>query len=323
MSGGHTHSINDAATKLVSELVHHAHALRVSPSRGERGEQLIDAGAEVAGGIEAGVRIAEICMGGLGHVDIAPDYSSMHWPWRLAVRSSQPAIACLGSQYAGWSLSHGEGKSAYYAMGSGPARALAQKEEIFRDIHFRDTSRHATIVLETDKPPPAEIIDKLTQDCHVNAEQLNVIYAPTQSLAGTVQVVARVLEVALHKAHALKFSLPDIVDGLASAPLCPPHPDFVTAMGRTNDAIIYGGQVQLFVKGPASAARQLAEELPSQASRDYGKPFAQVFRDFKGDFYAIDPMLFSPAAVMITALENGETYRSGAINPDLLDASFA
>lgn len=323
MSGGHTHSINDAAAKLVNELVHHAQALRISPSRGKQGEQLIDAGAQAAGGIEAGLRIAEICMGGLGHIHMTPDHSSKNWPWRIVVRSSQPVIACLGSQYAGWSLSHGEGKSAYYAMGSGPARALAQKEEIFHELHFRDVSKHATIVLETDKPPPSEIIDKLTHDCHVKADQLNVIYAPTQSLAGAAQVVARVLEVALHKAHTLKFPLHDIADGLASAPLCPPHPDFVTAMGRTNDAIIYGGQVQLFVKGSATAAQKLAEELPSKTSRDYGKPFAQVFRDFKGDFYAIDPMLFSPAAVMVTSLETGETHRGGATNPDLLDASFA
>lgn len=322
MSGSLGYSVNDAAAKLVGELVHQASALRVSVSRGKQGEQLIDAGSQVAGGIEAGLRIAEICMGGLGHIHIAPDHSSLNWPWRVVVRSSQPVIACLGSQYAGWSLAHGEGKSAYYAMGSGPARALAQKEEIFHDIHFRDVSKHATIVLETDTPPPAEIIDKLVHDCHVKADQLNVIYAPTQSLAGAVQVVGRVLEVALHKAHALKFPMQDIVDGLASAPLCPPHPDFVTAMGRTNDAIIYGGQVQLFVKGPATAARKLAEELPSRTSRDYGKPFAQVFRDFKGDFYAIDPMLFSPAAVMVTSLENGETHRGGAINPELLDASF-
>ena len=47
------------------------------------------------------------------------------------------------------------------------------------------------------------------------------------------------------------FPLERIVDGMGAAPLAPPHPDFVTAMGRTNDAIIYGGQVHLFVTGPA------------------------------------------------------------------------
>jgi methenyltetrahydromethanopterin cyclohydrolase len=132
-----------------------------------------------------------------------------------------------------------------------------------------------------------------------------------------------VLEVALHKAHELRFPLDHIVEGLGAAPLCPPHPDFVTAIGRTNDAIIYAGQVQLFVTGSAADAQTLAEQLPSQGSRDYGRPFAEIFRRFKGDFYAIDPHLFSPAEVIVTAIETGQSFRHGAINATLLDASFS
>jgi methenyltetrahydromethanopterin cyclohydrolase len=80
--------------------------------------------------------------------------------------------------------------------------------------------------------------------------------------------------------------------------------------------------VQLFVTGPANDARELAERLPASGSRDYGKPFAETFRAFKGDFYAIDPMLFSPAEVIVTAVESGESYRAGRLDPGLLDASF-
>jgi len=134
--------------------------------------------------------------------------------------------------------------------------------------------------------------------------------------------VARVLEVALHKSHELKFPLDRIVEGMGAAPLSPPHPDFVTAMGRTNDAIIYGGRVQLFVAGPAADARDLAQQLPSRRSRDYGRPFAEIFASFDRDFYAIDPMLFAPAAVIVTALESGESFHAGDIDLDLLDAAF-
>ena len=160
-------------------------------------------------------------------------------------------------------------------------------------------------------------------DCGVAPSSLTVIYAPTQSLAGATQVVARVLEVALHKAHELKFPLERIVDGMGAAPLSPPHPDFVAAMGRTNDAIIYGGRAHLYVTGPAKDAKGLAEALPSRASRDFGSPFAEVFRRYKGDFYAIDPMLFSPAEVIVTAVESGESFHAGAVDHKLLDASFA
>jgi methenyltetrahydromethanopterin cyclohydrolase len=77
------------------------------------------------------------------------------------------------------------------------------------------------------------------------------------------------------------------------------------------------------VTGPAGEARALADKLPSRASRDYGRPFAEIFKAVSGDFYAIDPMLFSPAKVIVTALETGESFQSGDIDLDLLDASFA
>jgi methenyltetrahydromethanopterin cyclohydrolase len=127
----------------------------------------------------------------------------------------------------------------------------------------------------------------------------------------------------LHKAHERRFPRERIVDGMGAAPLSPPHPDFVIAMGRTNDAIIYGGRAQLFVTGPAADAKALAEALPSCASRDFGAPFAEIFKRFKGDFYAIDPKLFSPAEVIVTAIESGASFHSGALHFELLDASFA
>ncbi len=315
-------SVNRRAEALARALQSQAAALNVGVARGSLGETLIDAGATHRGGVSAGLRIAEICMGGLGHVSLGPNAATPRWPWTISVASSQPVVACLGSQYAGWSLSHGKGPGAFFALGSGPARALAQKEKIFEDIGYRDASDCATLVIESDRPPPSEVIEKVANDCRVAPSAVTAIYAPTQSLAGGAQVVARVLEVALHKAHELNFPLERIVDGMGSAPLSPPHPDFVTAMGRTNDAIIYGGMVQLFVTGPEADARSLAESLPSKTSRDFGAPFAEIFKRFKGDFYAIDPMLFSPAEIIVTAIDSGSSFRAGMLHHDLLDASF-
>jgi methenyltetrahydromethanopterin cyclohydrolase len=316
-------SVNRRAAELTAALSRDAAILSLGIDRGPLGETLIDAGAKRRGGVDAGLRIAEICMGGLGAARLILDNATPRWPWTIAVASSQPVIACLGSQYAGWSLTHGTGKDAFFALGSGPARALAQKEPVFKDIDYRDEADVAALVIESGRPPPPEIVEKVTRDCGVEPSALTVIYAPTQSLAGATQVVARVLEVALHKAHELKFPLRCIVDGMGAAPLSPPHPDFVTAMGRTNDAIIYGGRAQLYVTGPAEDAKALAEALPSRASRDFGAPFAEIFKRFKGDFYAIDPMLFSPAEVIVTAIESGQTFHAGAVHHKLLDASFA
>jgi methenyltetrahydromethanopterin cyclohydrolase len=322
MTGESKISVNARAGVIVDRLLADSDVLRVVATKGSRGETLVDAGAKTIGGLEVGILLAEICLGGLGRVTLTPFLDTPKWPFHLTVRSTDPVIACLASQYAGWALSHGEGKGAFFALGSGPGRALAQKEPLFQDLGYRDKADRATLVLEGDKPPPAEVVDKVARDCGVAPERLTFIYAPTRSLAGSVQVVARVLEVAMHKVHELKFPLARVIDGVATAPLSPPHPDFVTAMGRTNDAIIYGGLVHLFVTGPAADARDLAKALPSVTSRDYGQPFSEIFKSFKGDFYKIDPMLFSPAEALVTAVESGETFRAGQISQDLLDASF-
>lgn len=315
------HSINALAGQAVERMVSGADQLRVLVSKGELGETIIDAGKATRGGIEAGIAIAGICLGGLGTVTLAATGAG-RWTYELCVSSCDPVIACLASQYAGWALSHGEGKSGFFALGSGPGRALARKEPLFEELSYRDQASRATLVLESDRAPPREVTEKVANDCGVAAENVTFIFAPTQSLAGGVQIVARVLEVALHKSHELKFPLERIVDGVASAPLSPPHPDFVQAMGRTNDAIIYGGKAHLFVTGPAADAKALAEQLPSRTSRDYGRPFAEVFKANKGDFYKIDPMLFSPAQASVTAVESGETFHAGGIDQKLLDVSF-
>ncbi|MHB8883677.1 MAG: methenyltetrahydromethanopterin cyclohydrolase [Methylovirgula sp.] len=311
-------SVNSRAGALVDRLIADCDRLRVIPSKGSRGETLIDAGAAAKGGLDAGLLMAEICLGGLGTVTLTPYLGMPNWPFHLTVRTSDPVIACLGSQYAGWSLAHGD----FFALGSGPGRALACKEPLFHDLGYKDEADRATLVLEGDLPPPVEIVDKVAEDCGVAPDRLTFIYAPTRSLAGNVQVVARVLEVALHKVHELKFPLANVLDGVASAPMSPPHPDFITAMGRTNDAIIYGGFAHLFVTGPAAEARDLAAALPSTNSRDHGRPFAEIFKAFDFDFYKIDPMLFSPAVALVTAVESGETFRAGHVSQDLLDASF-
>ena len=107
-----------------------------------------------------------------------------------------------------------------------------------------------------------------------------------------------------------------------SPPIAPPIPDFIKAMGRTNDAIIYGGRIQLFVRGSDDAARELAENLPSRSSPAYGQPFAEIFAAVDGDFYKIDPMLFSPARVTVSNLDTGSSFQAGALAPEIVAASF-
>jgi len=311
-------SVNALTNPLVAHLITNAKALRLGVTKSDNGATIVDAGIKHAGGLEAGRLIAEICMGGLGHVSLQTSTTFTHWPWMVSVHSNHPILSCLGSQYAGWSLAHEK----FFSLGSGPARAIAGREDLFKELGYKDQANAACLVLESEKAPPIEVIEKVSQDTGVAIENLTFILTPTLSLAGTVQIVARVLEVAMHKIHTLHFPLDHVIDGIASAPLPPPAPDFLIGMGRTNDAILFGGHVHLFVKGSDEAAAKLAKDLPSSSSRDYGRPFAEVFKAVNMDFYKIDPMLFSPAAVTVTALESGNTFTGGQLDAALIDQSF-
>ena len=315
-------SINKTVKPLVEKLLDTADQLNVGVHTTDGGAKIIDAGINYNGCLESGRLITEICMGGLGKVDLTMSSNTPSWPLTINVHSTDPVLSCLASQYAGWNLSFVKEEDNFNALGSGPCRALALKEDLFDDLNYSDKFYSTVIVLEVDRNPPQEIIDKITNDCGVSEKNLTIILTPTRSLSGSVQVVGRVLEVGMHKLHEIGFPLDKVVDGFGSAPVPPPAPDFLIGMGRTNDAILYGGTVHLFVDVPDDEAFELAKRLPSSTSSDYGKPFADIFKEYKYDFYKIDKLLFSPAKVIVSTIKTGKTFVEGSTNIDLVEKSF-
>jgi methenyltetrahydromethanopterin cyclohydrolase len=312
-------SINQISSKLVKNLLNSADKLNLKVKEGALNCTIIDAGINTSGSIEAGLLISEICLGGLGKVTITPsNFFDDSTIMQISVHSSHPVIACLGSQYAGWSLS----SDGFFSLGSGPVRSIAQKEEIFNILKYTDDYEKTVTILEVDKEPPKEIVQKVSEDCKIKPQNLVFILTPTTSVSGNIQVVARVLEVAIHKVHELGFPLDRIESGFGTAPLPPIGKNFVSAMGRTNDAIIYGGNVQLVINGPEDDLIDLAKELPSSNSKDYGKTFKKIFEEYNQDFYKIDGSLFSPAQVIINSKKSGKIYKSGDINKKIIKNSF-
>ena len=311
-------SVSNLAKKLVDKLIDNSKELNVLIKKGPLNCTIIDAGIETKGSQEAGKLIAEICMGGLGKISLEKTTTFPNWPLETKVETKHPVISCLASQYAGWNLSHGK----FYALASGPGRAIARREDLFKDLQYKDRFKFVYLIMEVDKEPPNEIIEKISKDCKTKTKNIILILTPTQSISGVIQVVSRVSEVGLHKLHTLKFPLDNVKEVCGSAPIPPVSNDFITSMGRTNDAILYGGNVELKVNGTDKQISNLAKNLPSTSSKDYGKPFAEIFNNYKGDFYAIDPNLFSPGKVTVTSLETNKTFVEGNLNNDLLDKSF-
>ena len=311
--------MNEAAGEIADSMADQADLLRVRSFRLPSGARVIDAGVETDGGIEAGLALAEICMGGLGNVSCAPLQIGSQSHTGLAVWTDHPAVACMASQYAGWAISVGK----YFAMGSGPLRAHARVErELFEKLGYEEQAEEGVLVLETRTLPTDEVAAWVAEKARLQPLQLTFVVAPTASIAGGVQISARIIETGLHKMETLGFDVRRVVSAMGTAPLPPVAKNDLRAIGRTNDCILYGGQARYTIKAPDAELEKLAEQVPASASRDYGTPFYDIFQRYGGDFYKIDPLLFSPAEVWLTSTESGRTFHAGRLNPEVLEASL-
>ena len=313
--------LNRGAAALVGKMAEFADDLGIAVHTSADGGHWIDCGIDVRGGLEAGRLLAEVCLGGLGRVSLQRgDVTGQD----VVVRTDHPVAACLGSQYAGWAISPEGAK--YFAMGSGPMRAVANREPIIEACQCAEspTNDDAVIgVLETAQPPTADVFEYLAERCKAPAHMLTLLAAPTSSIAGAVQVVARSVETAMHKMHELGFNIDCVRHGFGAAPLPPVAADDLQGIGWTNDAILYGGEVTLWVECDTDEPLEtLGPKIPSSASQDHGSPFAEIFRRYDGDFYKIDPHLFSPAVVHLHNLTTARRFSFGHFDYPLLRKSF-
>lgn len=311
-------TLNDAAAAYCDQLAAAADLLRLGVSTSPSGTRIIDCGVEAIGGLQAGVALARVCLADRAEVRLEPSASDALLGWQVAVATDDPVRACMAAQYAGWAV-QGDG---YFAMGSGPMRAAAAREPLLAELGYRETPERCVGVLEAAKLPPDEVCRELAEKCGVGPDRLTLLAAPTRSLAGTLQVVARSVETALHKLHELGFPLDAVASGCGVAPLPPPAKHDLASIGRTNDAVLYGGDVTLFVRGDDAELEALVRRVPSASSPDYGRPFAEILAGYGGDFYQVDPLLFSPARVALVNLATGRTHRDGQFNFEVLQRSF-
>jgi methenyltetrahydromethanopterin cyclohydrolase len=311
-------SLNERAGRLVDALIADAAGLGIEVRTLSCGARLVDCGASARGGLQAGLGFAAACLGGLGRIDpLAVLVGDRTWPG-VGVAVDDPATACLAAQYAGWKLEHED----FFAMASGPGRALARVEELFEELAWRERADRAVLCLETRQDPPAEIIEKVAQRCGVPASAVTFLIAPTASVCGSVQISARVVETALHKLHELGVDPGRVRQGWGCCPIAPVAADDPAAIGRTNDAVLYGGTVHLWLEGTDEETADLAQRLPSAASEAFGTPFGELLAAADWNFYDIDPLLFSPAAVTLTSTESGRAHHGGGHAPEVLERSF-
>ncbi len=311
--------MNERAWELADAMVEEAALLRVRSHMLGNGARVIDAGVECPGGYAAGLALSEICMGGLSDLGFTTvQIGTQAWPGVLA-STDHPAVSCMASQYAGWAISVDK----FFAMGSGPLRAHARVErELFEKLGYKEESKHGVLVLEGRTLPTEAVAAWVAEKARLKPPQLTLVIAPTASLAGGVQISARILETGLHKMETLGFDVRRVLSGYGAAPIPPVAKNDLKAIGRTNDCILYGGQARYTIRAGDEELAELAPKVPATASRDYGTPFYEIFQRYEGDFYKIDPLLFSPAEVWLTSAETGRTFHAGHVNPEILEGSL-
>ncbi len=311
-------NLNARAMVVVETLLERAEERRVEVHEVKGGGRVVDCGVHATGGLGAGRTLARACLADLADVAIVPGEVEGRPCPVVQVVTDAPVAACLASQYAGWQVALGK----FFAMGSGPMRAAYGHEPIFERIGFRESVTAVVGVLEGRTLPTPEVVGEIAAKCGVKPEEVTLLIAPTASLAGGLQVVARSVETALHKLAELGFDLRRVVSAQGTAPLPPVAKDDLAAIGRTNDAMLYGGRVVLYVTGDDDSLLEVGHRVPSSSSRDHGEPFLEIFARYNHDFYAVDPLLFSPAEVVFQNVATGQTHLFGQVAGDVLARSF-
>lgn len=307
-------SVNGGALKILEGMIREKEEIGISVQELGNGARVIDCGIKTRGSLKAGKYFSEICLGGLGRVDLCVK-ERLH----VHVDVDHPAVSCMGAQFAGWAIKVED----YFAMGSGPARALARVEEkLFRELRYEDKCEKAVITLETRKMPTEKVADFIAQKCGVRPYNLYILAAPTASVVGSIQISARIVETGVHKLHELGFDIHKIICGSGDAPVAPVAKDDLEAMGKTNDCVLYGGRTFYFVDADDSEIKRVIDEVPSCSSRDYGSPFLELFLRYDKDFFKIDPKLFSPAEITVSNVRTGSVFHAGRVNEQVLVKSL-
>lgn len=311
-------SLNDLAWDLVHQLLGQVDELRIEPVEESGPGIVLDFGVEAEGSLAAGLALAEICTCGLSEFSIVPGtLAGIGWP-TLYSQTDNAVEACLLSQYAGWKLN----TKNYSAMASGPMRAAAGEEDLFKKLGYRETGYGVVGMLESGRIPGPDVLKHVAKICGVAVDHVALLVAPTASVAGHLQVTARCIETAMHKLYELGFDVMRVESACGWAPISPVAVDDLTAIGRTNDSILYGGRVTLWVNGDDDSIRELGPRIPASGSPMYGRPFLELFEAAGRDFYKLDPLLFSPAEIVLHNVETGRVHHFGQVNEEVLRASF-
>lgn len=315
-------NINAKAMKVVREIIEDADALGCKVIKMDCGATLIDMGINCEGSWKAGVLFTRACMGDmstvtLGEFKLNEDYTFAS----VEVSTNKPLIACMASQIAGWKLGSGE----FATIGSGPARAIAHVDSdwYFEMTDYKEENKEAVLCLQDVKYPTDEVALEVAKACNVKPEDTYLLISDSTCIVASIQVSGRMLEQTCHKMFEKGFDAGQIVMIRGTAPIAPIVKDEMKAMGRINDALIYGSSVEIWVDATDEDIERVMPGLVGKTSSPcYGQLFEQVFEEAGRDFFYVDHDVHSLGRVQIHNINTGKAFCAGEIHFEVLEKSF-
>jgi methenyltetrahydromethanopterin cyclohydrolase len=314
------YSLNQAAVRIIQDVITRADEYQIHSWKAKCGSTLVDMGLNCPGSWKAGQAFVEIGFGGLGKATYGKFEIGTFTVPSIDVWVDHPVLAVVASQAGCWELGTGE----LAMIGSGPARAVALADR-WAGHGYRDTKATEVVVqLQTNRVPSDDLCMAVANACQVSPEEVYVVFAPTASLVGAVQVASRTVEQVMIKLFLRGFDIHSVKHGFGIAPVAPLVKDEVEAMGRANDALFYGATTVLYADAPDEVIAAIVEGFcfDVNSGEFWGTPFVSIFRHFHCNWFEVPDLVDSPAKLIINSLQTGHSFVGGRINLQVLSRSY-
>ena len=315
------YSVNEAAAGIVeTEVIPFAGRLNIIVSTLKNGATVLDMGINAKGGFRAGKYFAEIGMGGLGRLRYMMMRAGEYLIPALQCVTEAPAVCEMASYVARTKVPwHGE-----IQVVSGPVRAILGSDDFARAVGYRDPSpRKAVCGVQCERLPDEELAEGIGRVCGISPEKLYIMAARTGCMTGAVQVSARNVEQSLPTVYDRGFSMDQVLEGSAVAPLISVCDDEDTAYGRVNDCLIYGQETNLTVRCEDGDIESMLDDIPFSKNTDiYGTPFEPLFARCGRSWANVPRDWDAPCRINFCNAKTGHVFTTGIIHEGVLVQGF-
>ena len=315
-------SLNQAAMEIISPILDDPERYGARLTRSAGGATIVDLGVAASGSWLGAKLWVEAAHGGMAEFTYGRmRVKDMELP-TAEVIIDNPMLSVIACESGAWKLGEGQ----FVPIGSGPARAKARADRFAKRVEYSDPSPDVVLQLQMKQLPTDETLQFVADACGISQSHLVAMVAPSASLVGGVQVTSRSFEQAMISlGRNTNFDLSTIVYGYGSAPIPPVVDDEVLAMGRINDALVYGSSTGLWLRHPDDdEVRRTAESMAfsARAGDDYGQSYADIYDTYGRSLFNIPARLDSPAHVTLTNILTGSVFSAGKIDEDRLYRTF-